>query len=117
MVPAGEFTALVTMQVPEAAQAAYPDAAIRAALMSVSVRPTVPVEEQLSLLPFRVGELAGFKVGGIIAGRAVMLTDGPPSQPASHRHPHPGRAARRARPRRPPIAAASRRRCSAASRT
>ena len=80
---AAELTALVTVQVPEAAQPAYPDAAIRAALMSVSVRPTVPVEEQLSLLPFRVSELAGFRVGGVIAGRALMLTDGAPDQSTS----------------------------------
>jgi hypothetical protein len=80
---AGELTALVTVQVPEAAQSAYGDAAIRAALMSVVVRPTVPVEEQLSLLPFRLNELAGFKVGGVIAGRAVMLTDGPLNQSAT----------------------------------
>lgn len=82
VVSAGELTALVTVQVPEAAQSAYPDAAIRAALMSASVRPTVPAEEQLSLLPFRVSELAGFKVGGVIAGRAVMLTDGTLDQAA-----------------------------------
>jgi hypothetical protein len=82
VVSAGELTALVTVQVPEAAQSAYPDAAIRAALMTASVRPTVPVEEQLSLLPFRVSELAGFKVGGVIAGRAVMLTDGTLDQAA-----------------------------------
>jgi len=80
---AGDLTALVTVQVPEAAQSAYPDAVIRAALMSVSTRPTVPAEEQLSLLPFRVSELAGFKVGGVIAGRAVMLTDGAVNQPAT----------------------------------
>jgi hypothetical protein len=77
---AGDLTALVTMQIPEAAQSAYPDEALRAALQSVALRPAVPVDEQLSLLPFRVGELAGFKVGGIIAGRAVMLTDGPLNQ-------------------------------------
>ncbi len=80
---AGELTALVTVQMPEDAQSAYPDAAIRAALMSVSVRPNVPVEEQLSLLPFHLNELAGFKVGGVLAGRALMLTDGPLNQPAS----------------------------------
>jgi hypothetical protein len=79
---AGDVTALVTAQIPETAQSAYPDAVIRAALMSVSARPTVPAEEQLSLLPFRVSELAGFKVGGVIAGRAVMLTDGVVNQPA-----------------------------------
>jgi hypothetical protein len=78
VVGASELTGLVTLQVPEDAQSAYPDAAIRTALMSAVVRPTVPVEEQLSMLPFRVGELAGFKVGGVIAGRAVMLTDGKP---------------------------------------
>ena len=76
LVSAGELTALITAQVPESAQSAYPDAAIRAALVTAAVRPTVPVEEQLGLLPFRVSELAGFKVGGVIAGRAVMLTDG-----------------------------------------
>ncbi|HZO48257.1 MAG TPA: hypothetical protein VFB68_20340 [Xanthobacteraceae bacterium] len=83
VVPAGDLTALVTMQVPEAAQAIYPEAAIRATLMSVSVRPNVPVDEQLTLLPFRVSELAGFRIGGIVAGRAVMLTDGPPEKPAA----------------------------------
>jgi hypothetical protein len=51
--------------------------------MTVSVRPTVPPEEQLSLLPFRLSELAGFKVGGVITGRAVMLTDGAINQPAT----------------------------------
>ena len=39
------------------------------------MRPEVPVGEQLGLLPFKVGDLAGFKIGGVLAGRAVMLTD------------------------------------------
>jgi hypothetical protein len=69
------LTALVTAQIPEAAQALYPDAAIRAALATLAIRNTVPVEEQLSLLPFKVGELAGFRVGGIVPGRALMLGD------------------------------------------
>ena len=83
VVSAGEITALVTVQVPEAARQAYPDEAIRTALMTSSVRPNVPAEEQLSLLPFRVSELAGFKIGGVIAGRAVMLTDGALEPPAT----------------------------------
>lgn len=69
------LTALVTAQIPEAAKALYPDAAIRAALATLAIRNTVPVEEQLSLLPFKVGELAGFRVSGIVPGRAVMLGD------------------------------------------
>ena len=73
---APDLTALVTVQVPDTASNVYPEAAIRAALTSVAVRPTVPIEEQLSLLPFKVGEFAQFRVGGVIAGLAVMLTDG-----------------------------------------
>ena len=83
VVSAEDITAVVTIQIPEAAQPAYSDAVLRAALMSLSVRATVPAEEQLSLLPFQVSELAGFKVGGVIAGRAVMLTDGVVNQPAT----------------------------------
>ncbi len=83
VVAASHLTALVTVQLPEAAQATYPDAAIRSALTSVAVRATVPVEEQLSPLPFQVSELAGFKIGGIIPGRAVMLTDGAANQPGA----------------------------------
>jgi hypothetical protein len=81
------LTALVTVQVPEPAKAAYPDATIRTALRSLTVRTTIPVEEQLSLLPFRVGELAGFGVGGIVPGRAVMLSDGISDAPGA---PAPG---------------------------
>jgi hypothetical protein len=69
------LTALVTVQVPESASASYPDAAVRALLASVAVRETVPVEEQLSLLPFEVGDLSGFKIAGMLPGRAVMLSD------------------------------------------
>jgi hypothetical protein len=79
----GALTALVTVQMPQEAQSDYPDDAIRTALMSVSLRPSVPVEEQLSLLPFHVNDLAGFKVGGVLAGRALMLTDGRLNQPAT----------------------------------
>jgi hypothetical protein len=82
--PAREFVALVTVQVPDAAKAAYPDAAIRAALQTLTVREIVPAEEHLSLLPFKMSELAGFKVGGVVAGRAIMLTDGTPNAPLSN---------------------------------
>src|SRR5262245_7363731 len=77
------LTAFVTVQVPDAAKARYPDAAIRAALATLAVRTTVPSEEQLALVPFKVGELAGFRVAGVIPGRAVMLSDAPanPSGP------------------------------------
>src|SRR5207245_113928 len=53
---AADLTALVTVPVPDEARRAYPATAIRAALASLAVRATVPVEEQLGLLPFRLGE-------------------------------------------------------------
>src|SRR5262245_1303453 len=72
---APDLIALVTVQVPDEAAKLYPENAIRTALSSVTIRATVPVEEQLGMLPFRVSELAQFRVGGVIPGRAVMLTD------------------------------------------
>lgn len=69
------LTVLVTVQIPEPAKALYPDAAIRAALATLAIRTTVPVDEQLSLLPFKIGELAGFRIAGVAPGRAVILSD------------------------------------------
>ena len=77
VISAPQLTGLVTVQIPEAARAAYPDARIRAALATVAIRTTVPPDEQLELLPFKVGELAGFRIAGVVPGRAVMLSDAP----------------------------------------
>jgi hypothetical protein len=85
------LTALVTVQMPEAAKTAYPDDTIRTALSTLAVRATVPVDEQLGLLPFKVGEFAGFRVAGVVPGRAVMLSDAPadaPGPPAATLEPH-----------------------------
>ena len=78
---APDLTALVTVQ--EQAQSnAYPDAVVRAALASIAERKNVPEEELLSLLPFKVGDLGGFKVANVVPGRALMLID-------PHKDPHP----------------------------
>src|SRR5262249_42064653 len=74
---AQDLIALVTVQVPDDATKLYPDSAMRDALSSVAIRASVPAEEQLGLLPFHVGELAQFRIGGVIPGRAIMLTDSP----------------------------------------
>jgi hypothetical protein len=71
----GSLTAMLTMRVPDTAKDIYSERAIRALFASVAVRTEVPVEEQLTLLPFRVAEKAGFKVGGVLPGRGVLLTD------------------------------------------
>jgi hypothetical protein len=70
-----DLTALLTLRMPDTAKDAYPDKVIRAAFASLAVRPAVPIEEQLGLLPFRLNDLAGFSIRGVLAGRGVMLTD------------------------------------------
>lgn len=71
---ANDLTAMVTIQVPDP-DSAYSDRALRAALATLAVRAKVPEEEELSLLPFSVGDLAGFHVDDVLRGRAVMLRD------------------------------------------
>ena len=79
---------LATAQVPVDAQNSYPEAAIRAALASVTLRATVPKEEVLGMLPFRLAELANFdSVRSLVPGRAVMLSEGAGDPEASVR-PH-----------------------------
>jgi hypothetical protein len=68
------FTVLVNVQAPEKSTL-YTDAVIRAALATLAVRDTIPDAEKLSLLPFTIGDLAGFTIQNVIAGRAVLLGD------------------------------------------
>ena len=70
-----DLTALVTVQAPEQ-EPAYPDKILRAALATLTVRAVVPDAERLSMLPFTIGDLAGFRIGEVWPGRAVMLIDG-----------------------------------------
>ena len=49
--------------------------AVRAALATLAVRAKVPEAEELGLLPFAVGDLAGFHVDDVLRGRALMLRD------------------------------------------
>jgi hypothetical protein len=69
-------TAIVTVLIPETVQDIASDQAVRASLASLALR-TVPVEEQLSVLPFALNQLAGFRLVRVQPGAAAMLTDGP----------------------------------------
>jgi hypothetical protein len=71
---AGNMTALVTVQVPDQ-DAAYPDKTVRDTLATLAMRDTVPDSEQLSLMPFTLGDMAGFKIDEALPGRALMLVD------------------------------------------
>jgi hypothetical protein len=69
---------VVTVQVPEKARSVYSDEAIRKALSTVTLRAEIPGEETLSMLPFKVSELAGFTtVRSLVPGRAVLLSEVP----------------------------------------
>lgn len=68
------LTALINVEVPESALSVYSDAIIRKALASVTFRPA-PIQEQLGLLPFKLGDLAGFRVAQISPAGGVILAD------------------------------------------
>jgi hypothetical protein len=68
------LTALINVEVPESALSVYSDAIVRKALASVTFRPS-PVQEQLALLPFKLGDLAGFRVAQISPTGGVILAD------------------------------------------
>ena len=60
--PNADLAALVTVDVPEAgARASTPTKLVRAALASVTFR-APPLAEQLAMLPFKLDDLAGFRV-------------------------------------------------------
>ncbi len=73
---ASDMTALVTVQIPESKAKNYPDASVKAALASLTVRPT-PTAEQVGLLSFRLEELSGFRIARVTPPTAILLTDGP----------------------------------------
>jgi hypothetical protein len=69
-----DLTTLINVEVPESALLIYSDAVIRKALASVTFRPA-PIKEQLGLLPFRFGDLAGFEVIQVMPTGTVILAD------------------------------------------
>jgi hypothetical protein len=71
-----EGASLVAFQVPEENKSKYPEASVRAALMSVTLRPVVPVDEQLGLVPVRFDELSGLRPFRVLGNSSVFLTEG-----------------------------------------
>lgn len=78
LIVAGEkFTGYVIAQIREDAAKPLSDSAMRQMLASAALRPAVPVEEQISLMPFKIGELSNFKTVRTLAPRSsILLTDG-----------------------------------------
>jgi hypothetical protein len=57
------------------------------ALKSVTIREPRPMDERLSALPFRLGDLAGFRPVRVTGGNSVVLTDGPKDEVADLEQP------------------------------
>lgn len=70
------LTALVIAQTPPGAPPALSEE-MRAALMTVAIRPPLSSADQLAALPFRMRDDAGFRVVRAMAGNAILMTDGP----------------------------------------
>jgi hypothetical protein len=70
------LTTLINVEVPDSAYGIYTDAVIRKALFTVTFRPT-PINEQLGMLPFKLGDMAGFRVVQVMPEGSAILIDGP----------------------------------------
>src|SRR5258707_1079877 len=77
ILPGGTFSGYVAVQIPENATKIYSDDAVRQMFASAVIRKQVPVEEQLGLMPFKIGELSDFKnIRTLAPGAAIILADG-----------------------------------------
>lgn len=71
------MTTIVSTQMIEASRATLTDAVMRDTFKSLATRPQVPEAEQLAVLPYKIGNLAKFRI--VRSGREgiALLTDGP----------------------------------------
>jgi hypothetical protein len=72
-----DMTAIVIAALPEAAKEAYPDATLRAALTSTVIRAKLAPGEMFALLPYRLVDLAGFRLLRAQPDGTAVLTLGP----------------------------------------
>lgn len=73
----GGITALVSVQMLEASRAIVTEAVVREALKTVAVRPQIPDSEKLAVLPYKISNLAGFRIIRTVYDGTAILTQGP----------------------------------------
>jgi hypothetical protein len=73
----GGITSIVSVQMVETSHATITDAVVRDMFKTVTIRPTIPENERLAVLPYKIGDLAKFRI--VRSGRegVAILTDGP----------------------------------------
>ena len=69
---AKDLAMMVRVEVPEAARSVYTDEVVRKMLASIAFR-ELPVEELLGLLPFKMTDLAGFRVLKIVPDGVIVI--------------------------------------------
>lgn len=75
IVSGGQFSGYVAVQVSEASSKAASDDAVRNMFATVTVRKAVPVDEQLALMPFNIGQTSDFKTVRMLAPATMLLAD------------------------------------------
>jgi len=76
LVPDRTMTVLVMGQMPTGTPPGTV-ADVEKALRTVALRPPLTLDEMIEALPFKIGDLAGYRPIRTVAGSAVLLTDGP----------------------------------------
>lgn len=77
IVSSDKFTGYVIVQMRDDAAKPLSEDTVRKMLASTTLRKDVPVEEQLGLLPFKIGDLGDFRTVRTLVPRAsILLTDG-----------------------------------------
>jgi hypothetical protein len=72
---------IAAVRIPDEAVKSDSDDAIKTSLLTMTARASVPIEEQLSLVPFKFAEMSGMRPVRILGGTGVFLTDGPKDTP------------------------------------
>jgi hypothetical protein len=73
---------IAAVRIPDDAIESGSDDAIKTSLLTMTARASVPIEEQLSLVPFKLADMSGMRPVRILGGTGVFLTDGPNDTPA-----------------------------------
>ncbi|MBV8837571.1 MAG: hypothetical protein JO000_13600 [Alphaproteobacteria bacterium] len=84
----GEMTVAVIATLPDAVKDAYPDAALRASLMTLRIRDRLSTEDLLAVLPYRVKDLAGFRPLRASLDGTAEFTFGPRNTPLPAEQPY-----------------------------
>jgi hypothetical protein len=71
-----EGIALVAVMIPESGLKTFSDDMIRTSLATLAIRPTVPMEELISLMPFKLNDMSGLRPIRVLGNTGIVLTYG-----------------------------------------